>query len=93
MSLSALTPTSVKVIKEVVERVEALEIELNDVKSEVKQQFEFAKEKGLNVKAIKEIIKRRRKNKQEIEMEQEVVELYEMALLEKEVKEVINRLT
>lgn len=77
---NGLSPEGIKFVKELVARVENIESEKRILAEDVKDIYADAKEKGYDVKALKALIRRRRKNPKEIENEEDMVELYEGAL-------------
>lgn len=77
---NGLSPEGIKFVKDLVARVENLESEKRVLSEDVKLIFAEAKEKGYDVKALKALIRRRKKNPREIENEEDMIELYEGAL-------------
>ncbi len=63
-----------------IERVERLEVEKSDVSENIKLVFQEAKATGFSVKAIKEVIKLRKKSSDEIEEEEYMLDLYKRAM-------------
>lgn len=77
---NGLSPEGIKFVKDLVARVENIESEKRILGEDVKDIYADAKDKGYDVKALKALIRRRRKNPKEIENEEDMVELYEGAL-------------
>lgn len=59
-----------------VERLENLEEELKEKKTEKKEVFSEAKLGGFDVKALREVLKLRKKDRSKMEEFQDIVELY-----------------
>lgn len=78
--MDRLSPEGIKFVKNVVARVENLETEKRNIAEDIKAEYAVAREKGYNVKALKEVVKRRRKNPKEIENDEDSVQTYEAAL-------------
>ena len=76
-STNGLNPEAIKTIKDVVSRVEALESEKTGLMADIKEAYEYGKEKGLNVKTLKALIKKRKRSPQDIQIENDAIELYE----------------
>lgn len=79
-STNGLAPDAIKIIKDTVSRVESLESEKRGLAEDIKDIFVYAKEKGVDVKALKALIKRRKKSRQEHQREEDAIELYEAAM-------------
>lgn len=76
-STNGLNPDAIKAIKDVVSRVEALESEKAGLMADIKEVYEYGKDKGLNVKTLKALIKKRKRSSQDIQIENDAIELYE----------------
>ena len=63
-----------------IERVERLESDLDNIKGDRKEVFAEAKGTGFDTKAMRVIIKRRKKDAAERQEEDSIQELYEAAL-------------
>ena len=63
-----------------IERIERLEEEKGDISSDIKQVFAEAKGTGFDTKAMRTIIRLRKKDKAEREEEEAMVDLYMSAL-------------
>lgn len=63
-----------------IERVENLEQEKRNLAADIKDVYSEAKSAGFDTKAMKEIVKLRRKEKAEREAEEAMIELYKDAL-------------
>ena len=67
-------------LKSVVERIEKLNEDMTDIKADIKEIYKEAKSDGFDVKALKDIIKMRKKDKDELAEQDEIVRLYRNAL-------------
>lgn len=67
-------------LKSVVERIEKLNEDLSGIKADIKEIYKEAKDDGFDVKALKDIIKMRKKDKDELAEQDEIVRLYRSAL-------------
>lgn len=67
-------------LKSVVERIEKLNEDLAGIKADIKEIYKEAKDDGFDVKALKDIIKMRKKDKDELAEQDEIVRLYRSAL-------------
>lgn len=76
----ALDQNSKDQLKTVVERIEKLMDDMANVKADIKEVYKEAKSDGFDVKALKDIIKMRKKDKDELAEMDEIVHLYRSAL-------------
>lgn len=67
-------------LRQIIERIERLEIEKSDIQDNIKQVLSEAKANGFDTKAIKEIIKLRKKDNEQRAEEEAVLETYMSAL-------------
>lgn len=67
-------------LKSIVERIEKLNEDLSAIKADIKEVYKEAKSDGFDVKALKDIIKMRKKDKDELAEQDEIVRLYRSAL-------------
>ena len=67
-------------LKSVVERIEKINEDLANLKADLKEVYKEAKSDGFDVKALKDIIKMRKKDKDELAEQDEIVRLYRNAL-------------
>lgn len=67
-------------LKSVVERIEKINEDLANLKADLKEVYKEAKSDGFDVKALKDIIKMRKKDKDELAEQDEIVRLYRSAL-------------
>lgn len=67
-------------IKQVVAQVEALEEKKNEIMTDIKETFDEARAQGLDVSVLKQLIRLRKKKKEEIEEQEELLEIYRRAL-------------
>lgn len=71
---------SAELLKQFIERVERLESEIKNMQDDKKEVFAEAKGSGFDVKIMKEIIKLRKKEANELEEEEYLLETYKRAL-------------
>ncbi len=76
----ALEQPAQEQLKNIVERIEKLSEDITNIKADVKEIYKEAKSSGFDVKALKDIIKMRQKDKDEIEERDEIIHLYRQAL-------------
>lgn len=67
-------------LKSIVERVEKLNEDMAAIKADIKEVYKDAKGEGFDVKTLKDIIKMRKKDKDELAEVDELVKLYRSAL-------------
>jgi uncharacterized protein (UPF0335 family) len=67
-------------LKAIVERIERVEVELQDRKDDIKDIYSEAKGNGFDVKIIRKIVKLRKQDRQQRQEEQEILDLYCAAL-------------
>ena len=67
-------------LRQIVERVETLENEKRDVMDQQKDVYNDAKGRGYDVKVLKKIVAMRKRNRDDIDNENAVTELYMDAL-------------
>lgn len=72
--------SSQDLLKSVVERIEKLNEDLTNIKADIKEIYKEAKSDGFDVKALKDIIRMRKKDKDEIAEQDEIIQLYRSAL-------------
>lgn len=77
---SAINQETQARLKSIVDRVETLEAEKKDLGGDIKDIFEEAKGAGFDVKAIKAVIKMRKRKAAEVQDETTVIETYCRAL-------------
>lgn len=63
-----------------IESIENLENQKKEIQDEIRDRFESAKSEGFDVKAMKAIIKIRKKDKSEVEEEEYLIQLYKDVL-------------
>lgn len=76
MSISALE------LKQYIERAETLEEEKATISEHIKEVFAEAKARGFDVKVMKQLMKMRKMKKEDLVMQEELLELYRRALNE-----------
>lgn len=74
------TKAAAEELRDAIAEFERLEVEKKDIARDQSDIFQVLKSKGYNVKAVREIIKERRRNKGELEEERAVIEQYKMLL-------------
>lgn len=67
-------------LRSVVERIEKLNDDMAAIKADIKEVYKDAKGEGFDVKTLKDIIKLRKKDKDELAEVDELVKLYRSAL-------------
>ena len=67
-------------LKSVVERIEKLNSDMASIKADIKEVYKEAKSDGFDVKALKDIIRMRKKDKDEISEQDEIMSLYRSVL-------------
>lgn len=67
-------------LREAVLRIEQLELEKQDVAREQKDVFTVLKSKGYDVKAVRQVIKDRKRDAAELAEEREIIEQYKLLL-------------
>jgi len=67
-------------LKGFIERIEKVEQDEEDLRTDKKEIYSELKGEGFDSKAVRKIIKLRKKNKAEIEQEQAIVDLYLAAI-------------
>jgi uncharacterized protein (UPF0335 family) len=74
------TTISAGLIKQVVSQIEHLEEQKAEILAQIKDVFDNAKSQGLDVAVLKQLIRMRRKKKEDLAMEEELLEIYRRAL-------------
>lgn len=67
-------------LREAVQQIERLEVEKQDVAREQKDVYTVLKSKGFDVKAVKQVIRERKRDAADLAEEREIVEQYKLAL-------------
>lgn len=67
-------------LKQIVERIEKLMEDMSNIKADIKEVYKEAKSDGFDVKALKEIIRMRKKDRDEIAEQDEIIHFYRTAL-------------
>ena len=67
-------------LRQFIERVEQLESEKKDIAEQIKEVFSEAKGRGFNVVVMREIVKQRRKNPDDVAEQEAILDLYKSAL-------------
>jgi uncharacterized protein (UPF0335 family) len=76
----APTTVSKTVLKSVVDRIETLEEEKQGTSDDIKEIYTEAKSKGLDVKTVRKLVAARRRDKEKLRAEKELMDIYAMAL-------------
>ena len=71
---------SAGLIKQVVAQIEALEEKKAEIATDIKETFDEARSQGLDVQVLKQLIRLRKKKKEDIEEQEELLEIYKRAL-------------
>lgn len=80
MSFEEGTLISAGLIKQIVARVENLEEQKAQLAQEISEVFKEAKSEGLDVNVLKQLIRLRKKKKEQVAEEEELLEIYRRAL-------------
>lgn len=80
MSFEEGTLVSAGLIKQIVARVENLEEQKSQLSQEISEVFKEAKSEGLDVNVLKQLIRLRKKKKEQVAEEEELLEIYRRAL-------------
>lgn len=67
-------------LKAYIERIERVETDIDDLKSDVKEIYQEIKSTGFDCKIVRKIIRLRKKSLQERQEEEELISLYESSL-------------
>ena len=63
-------------IKQLVSKIEHLESDKSNIMEEIREAYAEAKSQGIDVPALKKVIQLRKKDKDKLEREEEMVQLY-----------------
>ena len=74
------TTVTAGLIKQVVSKIEALEEQKSTLLSDIRETFAEAKAQGLDVATLRQLIKLRKKKKDEVAEQEELLEIYRRAL-------------
>jgi uncharacterized protein (UPF0335 family) len=77
---TALTETSREKLKQTIERIERLDEEKREIAEQIKDVFAEAKAFGFDTKALRQVIRIRKKDRQEREEEEMILDTYLAAL-------------
>lgn len=80
MAMTLSIPTLSDQLQKVVTRIEALEQEKSEIGAALREAFQEAKEEGLDVKALKELLKLRKAERHEVMEQRTTVNNYLHAL-------------
>ena len=70
-------PIAADQLKSIIKRVERLEEDKKAISDDIKEIYLEAKGNGFDVKIIRKIVARRKRDREEVEREQEMIDLYE----------------
>lgn len=82
MTNKILNPETKEQLKNYVSEIERLNSKKDQLQLEIRETFDSAKSKGFDVKNIREIIKLRKRDRQEMVNSEEVREFYKDILIE-----------
>ena len=74
------TTVATGLIKQVVSKIETLEEQKSTLLSDIRETFAEAKAQGLDVATLRQLIKLRKKKKEEVAEQEELLEIYRRAL-------------
>lgn len=74
------TTVAAGLIKQVVSKIETLEEQKSALLSDIRETFAEAKAQGLDVATLRQLIKLRKKKKEEVAEQEELLEIYRRAL-------------
>ncbi|MBR1479924.1 MAG: DUF2312 domain-containing protein [Alphaproteobacteria bacterium] len=74
------TTVATGLIKQVVSKIETLEEQKSTLLSDIRETFAEAKAQGLDVATLRQLIKLRKKKKEEVAEQEERLEIYRRAL-------------
>ena len=74
------TTVAAGLIKQVVSKIETLEEQKSTLLSDIRETFAEAKAQGLDVATLRQLIKLRKKKKEEVAEQEELLEIYRRAL-------------
>ena len=80
MSITLTVPSLSDQLQKVVSRIEALEDEKAEISAALKEAFQEAKDEGLDVRALKELIKLRKAERHEVQEQRTTVNQYLLAM-------------
>jgi len=67
-------------LRQIIERIERLEAEKADIADMAKEVYAEAKGRGYDTKALRKVIARRKRDRDDLAEEEAVIEMYEAAL-------------
>ncbi len=80
MEINEGTTISAGLIKQIVARVENLEEQKSQIMQEISDVFRESKSEGLDVSVLKQLIRQRKKEKEQVAEEEELLDIYRRAL-------------
>ena len=80
MSDEVLNSTAAKQLESTIERIERLEVDLDDLKADRKEVYDEAKSNGFDTKALRKIIRIRKMDRAKRLEEEAILDLYLSAL-------------
>jgi uncharacterized protein (UPF0335 family) len=78
--MSTLQGTAQKQLRQLVEQIERLEEEKKELASDIRDKYTEAKAVGFDVKALRQIVRLRKKSRDERQEEESILEVYMHAL-------------
>lgn len=72
--------TTAQEIRQIVERIEALDREKQEAAEAQKEVYAEAKARGFDTKVLRKVVARRKRDREELAEEEAILELYESAL-------------
>ena len=79
-NIEVLNATAQGQLKSIVERIERLEIEKGEIAEQIKEVFAEAKGSGFDTKIMRQIIKIRRMDKDDLDEQETLLDVYKRAL-------------
>ncbi len=67
-------------LQQFVERIERLEEEKSNIQDDIKEVYSELKDRGYDSKIVRQIVKLRKKDRAELQEEEEILDLYKNAL-------------
>lgn len=77
---TALQNETAKKLKDTIERILRLEEEKAELAADIRDLYTVAKAQGFDVKALRKVVSRKKKDRKQVEEEDQIVELYEGAI-------------
>ena len=81
---------AVKELKHIISGIEKLESDRSDLADDIRDKYAKAKGDGFDTKIIRQVIKRRKLDREQREYQDQMVETYEAALTEEDIEEMME---